>query len=192
MRAIGPGSSPLLLLDILEGLASSAIPYAIVGALAASYYGVPRFTDDADVTVWLGGTGKSPGDLKALLDSAGYAVKLSAGELDDPISCVLIVSDQHGNQVDILIGVRGMDPLAMERCESSILLGETVRLMGLEDLIAMKVFSGGPQDILDVRGILEVSHERLNRELANRLADRYGKDVRRTWDQLIEESGQPL
>jgi hypothetical protein len=55
----------------------------------------------------------------------------------------------------------------------------------------MKVFSGGPQDILDVRGILEVSHERLDRKLANRLADRYGKDVRRTWDQLIEESGRP-
>ena len=67
MRADGAGKSAHLLLDVLDLLAPESIPYGIVGALAVSYYGVPRFTDDADITVWLTGTGKTGRDLKDLL-----------------------------------------------------------------------------------------------------------------------------
>lgn len=56
-----------------------------------------------------------------------------------------------------------------------------------EDLIGMKIFAGGTQDLTDVRGILHVSRERLNPDLLRQVARRYGADVARTLDELLEE-----
>jgi len=52
-----------LLLDVVDVLNELCIPYALAGALAASYYGIPRSTSDADSVVWLNDTGKTEGDL---------------------------------------------------------------------------------------------------------------------------------
>lgn len=186
MRANGPGQSAYLLLDVIDLLTPLAIPYAVVGGHAVSFYGVPRFTKDADATVWLAGTGRTGGDLKAQLTTANYDVKLSLGDIEDPIAGVVVVRDQHENQVDLLLGVRGMDADAAQRCLTTTLLGESVRMIGVEDLIAMKLFAGGVQDLEDVRGILEVSKERLNFGLLQRLSDRYGKNVGEALERVLQ------
>lgn len=59
MRANGPGQSAYLLLDVLNLIDPLEIPYAVIGGHAVSFYGVPRFTKDADVTLWLNGTGRT-------------------------------------------------------------------------------------------------------------------------------------
>jgi len=51
----------------------------------------------------------------------------------------------------------------------------------------MKIFAGGPQDMIDVRGILQVWRERLNPGLLRQVARRYGADVARTLDELLEQ-----
>jgi len=38
-----------------DALEAEQVPYFIVGSLASSYYGEPRFTQDIDVAVWLAG-----------------------------------------------------------------------------------------------------------------------------------------
>ena len=53
MRAKGPGQSALLLLDVIGVLNALRVPYAIVGAMAASFYGVVRASLDADAVVSL-------------------------------------------------------------------------------------------------------------------------------------------
>src|SRR5213083_791637 len=64
MRPTGPGQPAHLLLDVLELVNGFGIPYAVVGAFAVSYYGVPRFTNDADSVIWLRDGGESANDLK--------------------------------------------------------------------------------------------------------------------------------
>ena len=51
MRPTGPGQAAHLLLDVVDVLNELCIPYALAGALAASYYGVPRSTSDADTSI---------------------------------------------------------------------------------------------------------------------------------------------
>jgi len=46
---------------------------------------------------------------------------------------------------------------AVSRCVEESLLDSMVRIIGAEDLVAMKIFAGGVQDLIDVRGILKVS-----------------------------------
>jgi hypothetical protein len=187
MRASGPGQPALLLLDILDILENLGVPAAIVGALAVSYYGVPRSSIDADAAIWLQDSGKSAAEVQSALTRAGYKPQLRLGDIDDPIAAVLTTEDGFGNVADLLIGIRGMDPSAQLRCTESILLDSPVRIIGAEDLVAMKLFAGGPQDVLDAQGILKVWKERLDPQLLRKLAENYGTDVLQLLDTLTTE-----
>jgi hypothetical protein len=187
MRTSGPSQPEQILLDVVDLLMGFGVPYALAGALAVSYYGVPRATTDADSVVWMKGTGKDTSDLKTHLAASGYRAELKRGDIEDPILQSIRVEDEHQNRVDLLLAVRGMDPDAVHRCISAAFFGSTVRIIGAEDLIGMKLFAGGPQDLIDVRGILQVSRESLNAELLRRVATRYGSDVAQTLDALLRE-----
>lgn len=51
MRTTRSGESALLLLDVIELLASHKTEYAVIGALAASVHGAVRASMDADVVL---------------------------------------------------------------------------------------------------------------------------------------------
>jgi hypothetical protein len=188
MRATGPAQPVEFLFDVLDVLAEFQIPYAVVGALAVSYYGIPRATADADAVIWLDNSGKSTREIANKIAGAGYRVELRQGDVDDPIAQLIQINDEHGNEVDLLHGVRGMDPAATGRCVNASLQGGSIRILAVEDLIAMKAFAGGPQDLQDVRGILQVSGQVLNSTLLKSLAAHFGADVVRALDDLLKEA----
>jgi hypothetical protein len=64
-------------------------------------------------------------------------------------------------------------------------LGEPIRFVGVEDLIAMKCLAGGPQDILDARAILEVQEGSLDLDLVRSLTRRFGRDAVRALESLL-------
>lgn len=185
MRATSPGQPAHLLLDVLDVLTEMDVPCALVGALAVSYYGIPRSTSDADAAIWLDGTGKSRQDVAAAIRARGFFTELRQGEIDDPILGVILVKDIYQNRADLLLGIRGMDPDTPHRCVSSSLLDSSVRIVGIEDLIAMKVSAGGPQDLKDVRGILRVSGTLIDRQLLRSITGRYGDDAVGILDKLL-------
>lgn len=84
MRTTGPDQPEQILLDVADILTALEIPYALVGALAVSFYGVPRATSDADGVVWMKDTGKSAVDLQNSLIASGYRVELRRGDIEDP------------------------------------------------------------------------------------------------------------
>lgn len=186
MRTSGPNQPADFLLDVLDSLAALRIPYAVVGAFAASYYGVPRASKDVDALIWLKNSGRRLPDVADHL-SPSYKVKVRHGEPDDPILGVVEVEDVHGNRVDLLAGVRGMDPDAVRRCVSTTLMGSPLCLIGAEDLIAMKVFAGGAQDLADVRRILQVSGPTINLDLLRKVARGYGSATVRKINELLKQ-----
>lgn len=191
MRVTGPSQPGRFLLDVLDVLNGFGIPYAVVGAFAVACYGVPRYTDDGDGVIWMRDTGKTADELKTRFIDAGYRAELRQGDFDDPIAQSIRIQDEFENRVDLLSGVRGMDPDAIQRRVSETLLDSPIRILAAEDLIGMKLFAGGPQDVIDVRGILQVSRENLNPELLRQVARRYGSGVARTLDELLEEFPLP-
>jgi hypothetical protein len=189
MRAKGPAQSFQLLLDVAEALDKLKAPFAVVGAYAVSFHGMPRATDDADATVWLAGTGLSSDDLLKNLRQAGFHADLRTGDMDDPISAVLVVKDSFENEVDLILGIRGMDPAARSRSVLTTYQDKSIRIIGAEDLVAMKVFAGGPQDLEDARGILRVKGDQLNVKVLRDLARRFGRAEERTLEGLLKETG---
>lgn len=175
MRTSRSGQSALLLLDAVAILSARKIPFAVIGAMAASVHGIVRASMDADAVLSL--TIQETPALEREFRAAGFQTELRRGDPDDPISGVLNLTDTYGNRVDLLVGIRGLDPAAFSRTVELQFHGTALRVIGLEDFIAMKIFAGGPQDLADARAVISAAGDRLNQPHAKELAQRFGWDV---------------
>lgn len=173
MRARGPGQSALLLLDVVAALTKAQVDYAVVGAMAAAVHGVIRATLDADALVSL--TVRELRMIERALRKSGLHTELREGDGSDPIPALLAVSDRHGNRVDVLGGLRGLDPQAFARTVEVPFRGAALRVVGREDFIAMKCFAGSAQDIADAAQVLKAPNAELDVDLLRRTTRRFGR-----------------
>jgi hypothetical protein len=174
-----------LLLDVIDVLNQGGVRYMIVGAMAAAYHGVVRASRDADAAVSLPAAG-----VPALVDrlrAAGLAARSSRGAPHDPSASVIGLSDAHGNSVDLLWGVRGMEKGAFERRRTTSLLESSVDVIGAEDFIAMKISAGSPKDLGDVEGVLAVSGHSLDVPLLRKVTRLYGASEARMLSGLLKK-----
>lgn len=187
MRARGPGESAKLLLDVVDVLAARAIDYAVIGALAASLHGAGRASLDADLVVSasvMEGT-----RIDEALKRAGLATELRRGDLEDAIPGLVRVSDSFGNQVDVLLGIRGLDPKAFSRTVEVPLEGSRLRFVGREDFIAMKVAAGGPIDLVDAENAIAADPKSLDVALIRNLALGFGRTASASLERMLGDLG---
>ena len=184
MRTNRPGQSALLLLDAVEVLQRQQVDYAVIGALALSVHGVVRASLDVDALLFA--TPTRVAKLRVAFQTAGFGTALRYGGPDDPIPILLVLSDTHGNQVDLLGGLRGLDPQLLTRTVQVAFFGENLRFVGREDFIAMKCFAGGPQDLLDARSAYHAAESPLDLDLLRAVAHRFGRDALDRLAQVLE------
>jgi hypothetical protein len=183
MRTTQSGESALLLLDVVNLLREQKSQYAVIGALAASVHGAVRASMDADVVLSVGI--QEAQSLKRSFGAAGFITELTVGDPQDPIPGLLRVRDLHDNRVDLLIGLRGMEPKAFSRAVDVPFQGEVLKFIGREDFIAMKAFAGGPMDLIDAARAISAGGDSLDLELVRRLAKSYGSDAAAALDRLL-------
>ena len=118
MKIKGPGESFLLLLNIIKILNKYKIPYAVVGAFAASFYGVVRASLDADAVISIGENQEKLNEILSLLKKDALKIDLRRGDSFDPIRCVIALEDKFQNRVDLLTGIRGMKDDIYERVKT--------------------------------------------------------------------------
>lgn len=187
MRARGPGESAKLLVDVVDVLAARSIDYAVIGALAASLHGAGRASLDADLVV--SGTEMEGTRIDEALKRAGLTSELRRGDLEDAIPGLVRVSDSFGNQVDILLGIRGLDPKAFTRTVEVPLEGTRLRFVGREDFIAMKVAAGGPIDLVDAENAIAADPKSLDVELLRKLGLGFGTSASASLERLLGDLG---
>ena len=175
MRAKRSGESALLLLDAVDFLNRENVPYAVVGAMAASVHGVVRASMDADAVLSL--TTRALAEVERQFRAAEFRTELRLGDADDPIAGVLELSDELGNRVDLLVGLRGLEAAAFSRVLEVPFQGERLRIIGREDFIAMKLFAHGPQDVADAEFAVAAAGDDLNLPLLKRLVTQYGLET---------------
>jgi len=190
MRTKASGESTLLLLDAVQVLRAENVDYAIIGAMAASIHGVIRASRDADALLSISTSALT--GLERSFKKAGFNTELRRGDMSDPISAVLALHDQFENRVDLLVGIRGFDPTAFSRVIEVPFDGESLKFVGLEDFIAMKLFAGGPQDISDAKNALELTPEPPDINLLRGLATRYGADTTQGLEKLLKSLDHSL
>ena len=186
MRAASPGQSALLALDVIDVLDRLRVPYAIIGAFAASFYGLVRASLDVDAVVSLR---PSQASVRALIDelsTASLKTTYRQGDVSDPVGAVLNVEDPFGNRVDLLLGLQGVTEATFSRTVEAEFMQARVRLIGVEDFIAMKIFAGSPKDMDDVAGALKVSYDRIRLPLLKELVAAYGRDAVQKLESLLQ------
>ena len=183
MRASKTGESALLLLDVVDLLAAQKIEYAVIGALAASIHGAVRASMDADIVLSVGMPEME--NLDRLFKAAGFHTEVRRGDFEDPIPGLLKVNDSHGNQADLLIGLRGLEQQAFSRVIEVPFQGGALKFIGLEDFIAMKAFAGGPIDLVDAARAISAGRHSLDLDLVRRLAGNYGLDASESLERLL-------
>ncbi len=187
MKSIGPGESSLLFLDVIKVLDKCKVPYAIIGAFAASFYGLVRASLDVDAVISVEGNENKLRKLLSSLEDKNFNVGFQRGDFTDPVRGVINIEDKVGNRVDLLIGIRGMKDDVYKRVVPEKFMKKLVKIVGLEDLIAMKIYAGSTKDIQDVIGVLQVSGERVNLPLLKKITLQYGKKELEKLNQLLSK-----
>jgi predicted nucleotidyltransferase len=175
MRTQRAGQSALLLLDAVEILEREKVNYAVVGAFALSAHGVVRASTDVDALLFT--TLKRLANLRTRFNGAGFETEFRRGDTDDPIPAMLILRDRHSNQVDLLGGLRGIDPAFLSRTVEVPFMGVNLRIVGREDFIAMKCFAGGPQDVLDAQSAYRSAQGPVDLDLLRAVTRRFGREA---------------
>ncbi|MEO8064081.1 MAG: DUF6036 family nucleotidyltransferase [Pseudomonadota bacterium] len=183
MRTQQAGQSALLFLDVAEILQREKVDYAVIGAFALSVHGTIRGTMDVDAVLFT--PPRQLANLSAAFDRSGFRAELRRGDPDDPIPAMLVLRDAHENRVELLGGLRGMDPEVFSRTVEVPFLGVSLRIVGREDFIAMKCFAGGPQDIMDARSAYRSAQGPVNLDLLRAVTRRFGRDAADNLEQVL-------
>jgi hypothetical protein len=173
----------LSLLDrILADLAAKGIPAAVIGALALAAHGVVRASEDLDLLV----LDRSVLDRGFWESWGGSAtIEIRRGDPDDPLAGVVRVR-AGGEIVDLVIGREPWMPAVLERRVEVQLGPRRLPVVTRADLVLLKLFAGGPQDLLDVELLLAAHPGELKAEVERHIAGRSA--LERTWKNLLLRS----
>jgi hypothetical protein len=151
--------------DVIAYLGARRVKCALIGGEALAVHGIARATLDSDLLV------ARPDVLRAAFWSAlspRAAVEARAGDPDDPLAGVVRI--RRGNaQTDVIVG----RPWVRRMLDRSIRLrvaSEQLPVVDRADLILLKLFAAGPQDLLDVRLLLESGDPELAEQIERRLS----------------------
>ena len=146
----------------------SGVPYAVGGAVAATVWGVPRTTQDADLLVSVPVLA-SQRFADALAEEGFSVVDSNGGEMPTVIG-LRRQSDAEGLMrlacrnvpVEMFVPVVPLQHEILRRATDEPFHGRTIKVTRAEELILLKMAFHRQKDLQDVRGILGVQKDRLD------------------------------
>lgn len=130
-------------------------PWTIIGGVAASLLGKPRFTADVDAVTLV-----NLEDLPQILETA---VKLGLkARINDPVSfarknrVLLLRHEQSGINIDLSLGLLPFEKEAIRKSKRHKVGKVSFCLPTVEDLIIFKAVAHRPQDMLDIQELINL------------------------------------
>jgi hypothetical protein len=163
--------------DVIDHLERSGVLCALIGGVALGAHGVARATLDIDLMV------VDPVVLDSEFWSSLRSVgspEIRAGDVDDPLVGVVRLSG-GAQPIDVIVG-RPWTARMLERRMFIQVSGKRLPIVDRADLILLKLFAAGPQDLLDVQ-LLLAAEPGQRAAVEDRLADA-PQPVRITWEKL--------
>jgi hypothetical protein len=158
--------------DVLD---QHSIGYALIGAAALAVYGVARSTFDIDLLA------TDRGVLDAALWTAfGDQAEIRRGDADDPLAGVVRITSGDDRPIDIVVGKLAWQTRAVDRARP---FGDRAPVVEACDLVLLKLYAGGDQDLWDVRELLKQSDRSLHSAVTAAL-DGLPADLHARWESL--------
>jgi hypothetical protein len=144
----------------------------IIGGIAASLLGKPRFTADIDAVILAGVE-----DLPILIDAAsdqGIVSRIGDAESFARKNLVLLLQHQaSGTNIDISLGILPFEIEMVARSQNLKVGSLYLSLPTPEDLIILKSVANRPQDLIDIQAIA-ASHPDLDKERVQFCVEQFG------------------
>jgi len=145
-----------LISNIALALRQNHVPYIIIGGQAVLKYGIPRFTQDIDITLGIGIDKFFI--MKKIIESLHFSILVPNPEEFIKETMVLPVKDRDtGIRIDFIFSFSLYEKEAITRGVAVNINNVEVRFASLEDLIIHKIIAGRPRDIEDVKSILTIN-----------------------------------
>jgi len=140
-----------LLERVVAVLDGSGTPCALIGAAALAAAGVARSTFDVDLlttdplvlrpSLWAG------------LRAEGISVEIRHADADDPLGGVVRIEAPAERPVDVIVGKHAWQDRAVRRARRA---GPGPAIVLPRDLVLLKLYAGGTQDLWDIRELLRL------------------------------------
>lgn len=154
-----PAGIEAVLRSVAEAARALGARWYLFGAQAVALHGVPRTTQDVDVTLIVDAPGTR---VVAALKKVGI---VSLIKDDAFIAATRVIPSRHaatGWKVDVVLGGPGLEEHIARRALKARLGTVTVPLIRAEHLVALKVLAGRPQDLVDVGRMIAVKGKTLD------------------------------
>jgi hypothetical protein len=160
---------------VVQALRSSNIRYVVIGGIAASIWGRPRMTLDADIVITI--TPERLAEFLQVLVGSGFQV---AARAERRLLEGLPVKVRYGKRlsVDLRIASYSLDQQALARAVPVRLFGVQLRVASREDTVVYKLARFDDMDRADIKAIVM--------RWRNKLDSQY---IAKTCRQLVEETG---
>jgi predicted nucleotidyltransferase len=146
-----------------RALTGVGAPFMIIGGIAVVARGVPRHTDDVDVTVWAPGL-----DLDALhrhLASQDIVFRIEDGlAFAQQNQIVLLVHAPSKIEIDLSLAWLPFEEAALQRAPNERLRGIVVPVACAEDLVIYKALAWRDRDRSDITRLLALHRDDIDVE----------------------------
>ena len=165
--------------QITSYLEIRGVPCALIGGVALSAHGIARATLDTDVLV----ADSAVLDPTFWADFAGsQAPEIRRGDAGDPLLGAVRLTGT-AEPVDVIVGRAPWTRQILDRRIRVVVSDHSLPVVDRADLVLLKLFAGGPQDLLDVRLLLAAGGPALEGEVEARLTQAPAS-VREVWCRL--------
>jgi hypothetical protein len=185
--------------ELADALGRLGLRYALGGALATSYWGVPRTTQDIDLLVALPALKYQ--ELADALDALGCKQRDERGQWVTPsVACMrrqvaernLIECRCDSTLIELFVPVVPLQDEILRRAVPKMLGARQMPITSAEDMILLKLAFHRIKDLQDVRGILRVQQGSLDLDYLRRWSARsHSQAVQQELDELIALSAMP-
>lgn len=175
-----------LLAHVVRVLRANDVPHCLIGAAALAAHGVSRSTRDVDLLA-LGPTVLEEATWHEMAD-AGASVDLRRGDIEDPLAGVVRLSKEGERAIDVVVGRSSWQHALIARAPTVRLSGVEIPVAQAADVVLLKLFAGGPQDLWDIRQLLDTpAGSQVARDAMARLGE-LPIEARRAWERIQQES----
>ena len=160
---------------------------ALIGAVAASYHGYVRGTEDVDLAVAVNPSTLSV--LAARLRGPKTTAVFSAPDAQDSLGGVLRIVEEDTDPLELVNYVqpfRAIPPVGVDAIAEAIEIGDGLRVVTLAHLVALKLYAGGLKSEADVSELLRHNPD-ADRQGIRAVCARY--DLATYFDAIARRSG---
>ncbi|MBI5024198.1 MAG: nucleotidyl transferase AbiEii/AbiGii toxin family protein [Candidatus Omnitrophica bacterium] len=161
--------------DLQEFMKDLGCPWMVIGGIAASVLGKPRFTKDVDIVILIDDEEKN---IEHVLNTAphfGFQSRIKdAAEFARNKRILLLTHKASDTNLDISLGLLPFERDAIKRRTTHKAGNIVLYLPTPEDLIIFKAVAHRPQDMLDIREIIDI-HSKLNKKYIRNMVREFAR-----------------